>query len=159
VWDEKSKQEQELASRLDEYNLPYRNAKKQLGWMSDRGDFRLTPREGLRLALARADFKMARSFAKTVLSSDPDNAQANFALGMGYFLEERYPLAESHLKRCLEKKPNEPAVLNNLAVIALRLGRANEALEYAQRAFEAAPESADINRTLEKARTAVSNMK
>ena len=159
VWDEKSKQEQELASRLDEYNLPYRNAKKQFGWMSDRGDFRLTPREGLRLALARADFKMARSFAKTVLASDPDNAQANFALGMGYFLEERYPLAESHLKRCLEKKPKEPAVLNNLAVIALRLGRANEALEYAQRAFEVAPESADIKRTLEKARTAVSNTK
>jgi Flp pilus assembly protein TadD len=73
---------------------------------------------------------------------------------MGYFTEKQYGRAEAHLKKCLIKAPNEPAVLNNLAIVLLRLGRYAEAETNAVRALERFPGSAEIKTTLRHIRAA-----
>ena len=87
-------------------------------------------------------------FAQQVLQSDPDDSPANFAMGMNYFVQEQYGRAEVYLKRCLVRRPNEPAVLNNLAVAQMRQGRLDEAETNATRALKSLPTSTDILRTL-----------
>ena len=57
-----------------------------MDWVGQQKGMRLTPREGLRIGLERADFRLARTFAQQVLLSDPENTRANFAMGMGYFV-------------------------------------------------------------------------
>ena len=118
-------------------------------WVAHQKGVRLTPREGLRVGLDRADFRLARTFAQQVLASDPYDTRANFAMGMGYFTEELYGRAEYYLKRCLVRKPDEPAVLNNLAIVQFRLGRVEEAETTAVKALKRYPKSIEIKKTLE----------
>ena len=88
--------------------------------------------------------------------SDADDPFANFALGMSYFTEKEYGRAEMHLKKCLVRLPNEPAVLNNLAIVQLRLGRYAEAETNALHALERLPDSPEIKTTLRHIRSAMS---
>jgi Flp pilus assembly protein TadD len=89
-----------------------------------------------------------------VLASDDTDLAANFALGMGYFTEKQYGRAETYLKKCLVKAPKEPAVLNNLAIVLLRLERFDEAETNAVKALEILPESTEIKTTLRHIRSA-----
>jgi Flp pilus assembly protein TadD len=125
-----------------------------MDWIGTQRGMRLTPREGLNLGLKRADFKLARSYARQVLASDDTDLAANFALGMGYFTEKQYGRAETHLKKCLVKAPQEPAVLNNLAIVLLRLERFDEAETNAVKALDLLPDSPEIKTTLRHIRTA-----
>jgi Tfp pilus assembly protein PilF len=111
-------------------------------------DFRLTPREGMRLGMDRADFRMAEMFARQILLSDPDDVSANFVMGMFYFGNEQYGRAEVYLKKCLEIQPKSAGILNNLAVAQLRQGHLEEAEVNVRRALEVAPESLEARRTL-----------
>ena len=73
---------------------------------------------------------------------------------MDYFLSHDYARAEPYLKHCLESRPDDPAVLNNLAVVYLRLYRFEDAEKYAQAALKRLPNSPEIKRTLESIRKA-----
>ena len=141
--------ESEQADALDRNNVAYMRIRKQMDWVGQQKGMRLTPREGLKIGLDRADFRLARTFAQQVLVSDPENSRANFAMGMSYFVDEQYGRAEVYLKKCLAKNPNEPAALNNLAVVQMRLGKLEEAETNAARALKIFPSSKEIKKTFE----------
>lgn len=82
---------------------------------------------------------MARTYAQQVLVSNPDDSAANFAIGMGYFVEEQYGRAEIYLRRSLASRPDEPAALNNLAIALMRQGRYAEAETNALHALRVMP--------------------
>ena len=109
----------------------------------------------MKLGLDRADFRLARTYAQQVLASNPDDSAANFAIGMGYFVEEQYGRAEVYLKRSLASRPDEPAALNNLAIALMRQGRYAEAETNAMRAVKALPDSSAVKKTLEAVREKV----
>ena len=120
----------------------------------------LTPREGLQLALVRADFTMGKAYAETILGADPDNPDANFAMGMFYLQQRQFSRAERYLLRCLIRKPNEPAVYNNLAMIQIELKRFDAARVNIDKALAIIPDSAavlDTKRALEAAIEAAKN--
>ena len=151
---EASAREHDLADRLDARNPEWRRVKEKMDWIGTQRGMRLTPREGLKLGLGRADFRLAGSYARQVLASDETDVGANFALGMGYFIEKQYGRAEMHLKKCLSKAPDEPAVLNNLAIVQLRLGRFDEAETNALEALRYLPSSSEIKTTIRHIRAA-----
>lgn len=110
----------------------------------------VTPREGLQLALARADFVLARRYGEVILAADPDDPNANFGVGMSYYTQKQWTRAEEYLRRCLVKKPKEPAVWNNLAMICLYTKRFDEAERHAKRALALIPASAEVKDTLKE---------
>ena len=152
--------EANLAKKLNDRNSIY---KKIMETMEKRNAMlmqKLTPREGLQLALVRADFTMGKTYAETILGVDPDNPDACFAMGMYYLKERQHSRAELYLKRCLVRKPNEPAVYNNLAMIQIGQGRFDAARANIERALELIPGSAavmDTKRALEEAVKAAAN--
>ena len=145
---ERALAESKLADDLDESNESFTRIRRQLE-MVGQGSSRLTPREGLRLAMERPNFRMAALFARQVLVSDPLDLEANFAMGMFYHSDEQYGQAEEYLKRCLEKDPRNASILNNLAVAQLRQGHLDEAEENARKAVESNGKLAEARRTLE----------
>lgn len=148
TWGADAAREQDLADRLCKLNSSYAALNRFQNKLESSGPI-LTPREGLRLGLDRADFKLAAVFAERVILSQPNDPQANFALGMHYFMAGDHARAEPYLRTCLEGRPDDPAVLNNLAVVELRLGRLGDAEKYAREALARLPESVQIKRTLE----------
>ncbi|MGN0847627.1 MAG: tetratricopeptide repeat protein [Kiritimatiellia bacterium] len=110
----------------------------------------VTPREGLQLALTRADFVLARRYGEVILEADPDDPNANFGVGMSYYSQGQWTRAEEYLRRCLTRKPKEPAVWNNLAMICLHENRFDEAERHARKALEIIPESAEVKDTLKR---------
>ncbi|MBR1589257.1 MAG: tetratricopeptide repeat protein, partial [Kiritimatiellae bacterium] len=110
----------------------------------------LTPREGLVIGLARADFALAGRYAAPILAADPDDPRANFAMGMMYYTGGHYARAEKHLLRCLVRRPDDAAVLNNLALAQLNAGRLAEAETNAARAMARLPDSPEIRKTMRR---------
>ena len=104
----------------------------------------LTPREALVIGLSRADFRLAAYFAQPILKTDPDDARANFAMGMQHYLAEEWAMSEQYFRRCLKRAPNDPAVLNNLANVQARLGMFAEAEANVGKALERMPNSPEI---------------
>lgn len=145
--------EVEISKELNERNDIY---KKLTAAMEKRNSAmlqKLTPREGLQLALVRADFMMGKIYAETVLGADPDDPDANFALGMYFLKEHQLSRAESYLRHCLLRRPDEPAVYNNLAMIQIELKKFKAAKINIDKALELAPDSAailDTRRLLEE---------
>ena len=77
-----------------------------------------------------------------------EDAEANFGMGMAELSLCRYAAAENYLKRCLVRRPEEPATLNNLSIICRKLGRYKESEDYARRALKRLPDSPEVKRTL-----------
>ena len=132
---DRAMEETQLADELDKNNAALDNIRATMAWASKRKLERMTAREGLRRGLSRADFALARPFALSVLDVSPDDPSANFAIGMD---------------RCLATRPNDPAVLNNLAQCHLRRGDPKGALPYAERALEILPNAHEVRRTVER---------
>ena len=149
--------ESELADALDHKNAALSRIRATMSWASRKRLERLTPQEGLRVGLKRADFALARTFALRVLDFAPDDPEANFAVGMDYFVQRQYARAQSYLERCLEHRPDDPAVLNNLAQCRLGQGDAAGALGYAERALQFLPDSPEVKRTIERVREAIAS--
>ena len=145
---EASLAESRLADELDAHNAVFMKMRQQLEIVGQ-GSMRLTPREGLKLGLERADFRMAEVFARQVLVSDPTDAAANFVIGMNYFSMEQYRRAEIYLEKSLESRPKDPAILNNLAVAQMRQEKLDEAEANVRKALEIYPKAHEAKRTLE----------
>jgi len=143
--------DEQLANRLDASNTALKRMLTLVEYERQRTFMQLTPREGLRLALQRADFVEARRYAAAVLRSDEDDAEANFGMGMSYLRDSRLDDAEFYLRRCLIRRPDEPAVLNNLSIISRKAGRYEEAEELARHALKMLPNSPEVNQTLKDA--------
>ena len=143
-----------IADALDKNNGALDRIRETMAWAGRKKLERMTPREGLKLGLAKANFAFARVFALRILDISPDDPEANFALGMDFFTQKQYARAQAHLERCLVHRPNDPAVLNNLAQCRLRQGDPAGALPYAERAQAILPTSREIANTLESARKA-----
>ena len=146
--------EAKLCKALNDCNEIYREMLSSMERRNQNMMQKLTPREGLQLALVRADFTMGKLYAETVLAADPDNPDANFAMGMYYQKEHQLSRAETYLTRCLIRKPNEPAVYNNLAMIQITLKRFDAARINIEKALKLIPDSAavlDTKRMLEAA--------
>ncbi len=146
-----------LADELDNHNVSLQNLRNELDQMEALSMRVVTPRMGLRMALDKADFTHARRYAELVLKDDPGDLNANFAMGMGHYIQKQWARAEEYFRRYLTKKENA-AVLNNLALVCMETGRYDEALKLANRALELLPESGEIKDTIAdiKKRKAVS---
>ena len=145
------------ADKLNSHNPSLLKILKKMDWVRRQSGEALTPREGLEVAMKRADFVMARRYAMPVLKADKDEPNANFAVGMSYYAEAQYAKAEEYLKRVLKRSPKEAAVYNNLALICLKTGRLEEAEKNAKKADELYPNSPEVRDTInqvEKAKAA-----
>lgn len=146
---------QERIVELERSNRSLQRLMARLNWMSSQEGDNLSPREGLLLSLKRADFKLAQRYATAILGANPDDADANFAMGMRYLLEANYCLAAEHFSRVLKIRPKEVAVLNNLAIVRFKQGRLEEAQKLAEEANRIRPNSREIMDTLLQIRNAI----
>ena len=147
--------EADLAKKLNDRNGAYKTVMAGFRKVNENLLKRLTPREGLQLALVRADFAAGRYYAETILSVEPEDPDANWTMGMHYLNDRQYNRAAAHLRRVLVKRPNEPAVYNNLAMIDLTLGKLDSAEVNVGKALKLKPDAAAIiatKRSIEKAR-------
>lgn len=109
----------------------------------------LTPREGLDIALKRADFTLAEHYAQMVLASAREDPDALFALAFASLEREDYAACRTYSERYLAVRPNEPSVLNNLSLAYYKLGERDKALESAEKAAALVPDREDVKRNLE----------
>ena len=137
-----------LANDLDASNTALKKMLSVIEQERQRTFLQMTPREGLQIALKRANFADARRYAAAVLRANEDDAEANFAMGMSALTLNRPADAERYLRRCLKTRPNEPAVLNNLSIICRKLRRYKEAEDFARRALKVLPDSPEVKQTL-----------
>ena len=140
-----------LANDLDASNTALKKMISVIEQERQRTFLQMTPREGLQIALRRANFADARRYAAAVLRANEDDAEANFAMGMSALTMNRYADAERYLRRCLKARPNEPATLNNLSIICRKLRRYKEAEDFARRALKILPDSPEVKQTLSDA--------
>lgn len=140
-----------LADELDLANTALKQMLSVIEYERMRTFMQMTPREGLRLALRRTDFAEARRYSTLVLMNDEDDPEANFAMGMASLTAKKLKEAEVYLTRCLKRRPNEPAVLNNLSIICRKQRRWKEAEEFARKAIKVLPGSAEVRQTLDDA--------
>ena len=146
--------EVDLAKRLNGCNETFLRITSIMQRRSEKMQSRLTPREGLQLALSRADFRMAKVFSDVILNGDEDDPDANFAQAMYYVRTKQFARAAEFLKRALIRRPNEPALYNNLAMVELEMGELESAQKHANKALELMPESSEVKNTLSRIRAA-----
>ena len=143
-----------ISDRLDHCNAGLRRILRDMEKVREQTLRVVTPRESLQLALARADFALARRYAEVVLKDDPNDPHANFAIGMDHYCRKQWVRAEEYLRRCLVKKPRQPAIWNNLGLVCMQMGRYDEGLKCAKRALEILPDSAEVKETINQIETA-----
>lgn len=114
--------QRDLAKKLDAANLSLKLLEVALSRLKPSNNVVLTPREGLEISLKRADFELGQKYAQMVLRMDPMDDNANFAMGMWFIETHAYDKAVVYLSRSLKKRPQEPVILNNLALAKLRAG-------------------------------------
>ena len=113
-----------------------------------------SPREQMEKAVGRGDYAAAAKFAAPILRTNPDDAYANFAVGMDHFGKQAWDRAVTHLTRCVKQSPDEPVFLNNLAIALLYKGRYDEALKHAQKALKIQPDSEVVQDTINQIKKA-----
>lgn len=87
------------------------------------------------------DLALMESDLRHILQQNPDNATALNALG--YTLSTRttrYDEAHTLIARALELAPEEPAILDSMGWVLFRQGKAEEAVDYLQRAWDGLPD-------------------
>lgn len=150
-----SLEELRLRDYLNAHNSSLTRLRKDDSLMRRLGSDELTPREGLEVAFKRGDFRMAGKYATPILMQYPNQPEANFAMGMGFYQEGQYSKAEMHLKAVLAERPNEPTVHNNLALVYLWTDRLDEAQAAVRKALELKPDQPEIQDTARMVKEAV----
>ena len=156
---DRSLEEIKISDTLDNKNDSLKRILEGMARLRELTMRQMTPREGLQFALVRADFTLARKYAEPILDADPDDPNANFGMGMSYFMQEQFGRAEEYLMRCLKKNAKEPAVWNNIAVLQLRTGRLDEAMKNAKKALSLIPDSAEVKDTVHQIEKAMAASK
>lgn len=152
---DRSLEEVRISDALDDKNASLKRIIEGMTRLRELTMRQMTPREGLQFALVRADFALARRYAEPILDADPDDPNANFGMGMSYFVQEQWGRAEEYLNRCLKRNDKEPAIWNNIAVLQLRTGRLEEAKRNAEKALALIPGSAEVKDTLAQIEKAI----
>ena len=140
-----------LADQLDLSNTALTKLLSLIEYERLRTFMQMTPREGLNLALRRADFTEARRYSAAVLRYDEDDPEANFGMGMSMLMQKQFKEAERYLLKVLKRRPNEPAVFNNLSIICRKQQRWQDAEDYARKAIKLLPDSPEVRQTLSDA--------
>ena len=156
---DRSLEEMRISETLDNKNDSLKRILEGMARLKEQTMRQMTPREGLQFALVRADFTLARKYAEPILDADPDDPDANFGMGMSYFMQEQFGRAEEYLTRCLKRNGKEPAVWNNIAVLQLRTGRLDEAMANAKKALALIPDSAEVKDTIKQIEKAMETAK
>ncbi|MFO1428961.1 MAG: XrtA/PEP-CTERM system TPR-repeat protein PrsT [Candidatus Competibacteraceae bacterium] len=103
---------------------------------------------GLAQAYRQTDNQVAAlSTLQTWLKKHPEDTQAQLQLANLYFSLKRYDDAKAAFTQLLERAPDNPAVLNNLAWL-LRQQNPQQARQYAEKALTLAPNNAAVMDTL-----------
>ena len=108
------------------------------------------PRERLKEALSKSDFEKAHKEAESVLKMNPNDVEANFAVGMWHYQHKRWEEAEKSLLICKKRARGESAVWNNLAMIYLKMGKLEVAMQHARKALSLKPDSSSIKDTIKQ---------
>jgi len=140
--------DEKLADGLDALNGAIKKMLELVEYERQRTFMQMTPREGLEIALKRADFVEARRYAAAVLRVNPKSPEANFGMGMAFLRDGNRAEAEKYLRKVLEVRPDEPAALNNLSIICRKDKRYDEAVGFAKHALRMLPDSPEVKRTL-----------
>ena len=143
--------EVDVAKGLDRANTDLQRMLLAVEIERQRTFMHLTPLEGLEIALRRANYAEARRYAAAVMQNDPDDPQANFAMGMDALMNKKYEEAQRYLEKVLKRRPKEPAVLNNLSIVCRKQRKYKEAEDYARRAVDVLPGSPEVQGTLKDA--------
>lgn len=151
---EGERREHELSADLDRFNVSLRTLASTLERLRPTEGVVLTPREGLHIALRRADFELARRYAEMVMRVDPDDEQANFALAMWALETHDYLKAVRHFEAAIRRNPSDSTLLNNVALAYLKAGRRHEALEKAEAARKLLPDSEVVKRLIDEIKKA-----
>nr|MCR5114522.1 tetratricopeptide repeat protein [Bacteroidales bacterium] len=146
--------EKELSEKLDDYNESFKSIQKDMKEARARTLNAVTPLESLQMAIQRRNFAVAATHAELILQGKPDHLLATWAVAMNYYEQKQWALAEKYLKKCCEKKPQEPAFWNNLAIACLHMKRYDEALSLAEKALQLIPESDEVKDTVKQIREA-----
>ena len=144
----------QLVDRLDRADDYMRRELERLDRLELLALCAATPREGMRFALRNLNYRLASRLARPILADNPDDPEANFAMAMESATLGNFSLAEVHLSRAIKTNPKEPALQNNMAKVLLELGRAREALRFAEEAAKLAPNSTQVRDTLKAVRDA-----
>jgi len=81
------------------------------------------------------------------IKKSPENISLQYELASLYLNQAEYQLAKQHYQYVLEKKPNNVFVLNNLAYIHAIEKNPIQAMVYAQKAYQLAPDEPVISDT------------
>jgi tetratricopeptide (TPR) repeat protein len=103
--------------------------------------------------LARGELQGAESALWSLLSSDPNNAEALTLLGIVRGRQQRYQEAEALFRRVLQLNPKSVAAHRNLASALIARDKLDEAIEHYQQAEQLAPQDSTLK--LELARLLV----
>lgn len=151
----RARQDVEISDALDGKNAALKRIRDDMVRTQEASLRQVSPREGLQLALVRADFARARQYAELILPQDEHDPSANFAMAMSYYTQKQWNRAEAYFRNCLNAKPREAAAWNNLALTYLELKRFDEARDCAKRALELLPDSPDVKDTVKTVESAI----
>lgn len=91
----------------------------------------------------------AKSLLQKAAVSDPTSATANCLMGLIWATSVRdYSQAKTQLVEARSRDPLNPSVLNNLAIVELRLGNVASAITLWQQAIDLAPWSTTVSRNV-----------
>ena len=99
-------------------------------------------------SLALKDTEAAIRYAEPVVAQDPEHPAYLMLLGNIYTRTQQYEKAETIFRQTIRLFPDNPEVLNNLAVLLKLQGRIDEAERVAIEAAERTPDRADIHYNL-----------
>jgi tetratricopeptide (TPR) repeat protein len=100
-----------------------------------------TTRNLANIYLASEEFDMAEQGYLQILEKRPNDVEANSALAFIYAQQGRLGDAILHNQKVLENRPDDYDSLKNLAILHQQMGQAQQAIGFAQRAEQAAPEA------------------
>ena len=102
-------------------------------------------------ALQRLDYAMAITHLQQVVTNQPDNADAQNALGFAYVAARRYTLAMKHLSEALRLDPKHVGAHENIGRAYVALGKKAKAREHLAALQRLCSQGCDEQRNLAKA--------
>lgn len=90
------------------------------------------------------DVSAALASFRSAAQKDPKRAEAHWRVSHCYAVMDRLPEALASLERARALAPDDPRILNTLAVVQMKAGDLKAAADSARRAVRQAPRVADV---------------